>query len=70
MKIQREDTAIVFTDPQNEVLGEKGLGWPLVRESLQENTTSLPPTTALRASGSKYFGINSKSSSPVAGSRK
>jgi hypothetical protein len=37
MKIQREDTAIVFTDPQNEVLGEKGLGWPLVRESLQEN---------------------------------
>jgi hypothetical protein len=37
MKIQREDTAIVFTDPRNEVLGEKGLGWPLVRESLQEN---------------------------------
>jgi hypothetical protein len=36
MKIQREDTAIVFTDPQNEVLGEKALGWPLVRESLQE----------------------------------
>jgi hypothetical protein len=39
MKIQREDTAIVFTDPQNEVLGEKGLGWPLVRESLQETNT-------------------------------
>jgi hypothetical protein len=39
MKIQREDTAIVFIDPQNEVLSEKGLAWPLVRESLQENNT-------------------------------
>ena len=39
MKIHREDTAIVFIDPQNEVLSEKGLAWPLVRESLQENNT-------------------------------
>jgi nicotinamidase-related amidase len=39
MKIHREDTAVVFTDPQNEVLSEKGLAWPLVRESLQENNT-------------------------------
>jgi nicotinamidase-related amidase len=39
MKIQREDTSIVFTDPQNEVLSDKGLAWPLVRESLQENNT-------------------------------
>src|SRR5258707_1728229 len=39
MEIHREDTAIVFTDPQNEVLSEKGLAWPLVRESLQENDT-------------------------------
>src|SRR5208283_3584740 len=37
MKIHREDTAVVFIDPQNEVLSEKGLAWPLVRESLQEN---------------------------------
>ena len=35
MEIHREDTAIVFTDPQNEVLSEKGLAWPLVRESLR-----------------------------------
>src|SRR5215471_5508288 len=39
MKIHREDTAVVFTDPQNEVLSEKGLAWPLVRESLAENHT-------------------------------
>ena len=39
MKIHREDTAIVFIDPQNEVLSEKGLAWPLVHESLRENNT-------------------------------
>src|ERR1700690_3057102 len=39
MDIQREDTAIVFIDPQNDVLSEKGLAWPLVHESLKENNT-------------------------------
>jgi hypothetical protein len=39
MKIHREDTAIVFIDPQNEVLSEKGLAWPLVHESVRENNT-------------------------------
>jgi nicotinamidase-related amidase len=39
MDIHRENTAIVFTDPQNEVLSEKGLAWPLVHESLEENNT-------------------------------
>jgi hypothetical protein len=28
MKFHREDTAIVFIDPQNDVLSEKGLAWP------------------------------------------
>ncbi len=39
MKIDKNDTAVVFIDPQNEVLSERGLAWPLVRESLQENKT-------------------------------
>jgi nicotinamidase-related amidase len=39
MEIDRHDTAVVFTDPQNEVLSETGLAWPLVRESLAENNT-------------------------------
>jgi hypothetical protein len=39
MKIQPEDTAVVFIDPQNEVLSETGRAWPLLRESLQENNT-------------------------------
>jgi nicotinamidase-related amidase len=39
MNIENKDTAVVFTDPQNEVLGERGLAWPLVHESLRENNT-------------------------------
>src|SRR5215467_14669682 len=39
MQIHRSDTAVVFIDPQNEVLSETGLAWPLVRESLEENNT-------------------------------
>src|SRR5580698_6332715 len=36
MKIDKSDTAVVFIDPQNEVLSEKGLAWPSVHESLRE----------------------------------
>ncbi len=39
MNIDKNDTAVVFIDPQNEVLSERGLAWPLVRESLHENHT-------------------------------
>jgi nicotinamidase-related amidase len=39
MNIDKNDTAVVFIDPQNEVLSEKGLAWPLVHESIQENHT-------------------------------
>jgi nicotinamidase-related amidase len=39
MNLENKDTAVVFTDPQNEVLDESGLAWPLVRESLRENNT-------------------------------
>jgi nicotinamidase-related amidase len=39
MNIAKSDTAVVFTDPQNEVLHETGLAWPLVRDSLRENNT-------------------------------
>jgi nicotinamidase-related amidase len=39
MQNNRSDTAVVFIDPQNEVLSESGLAWPLVHESLEENNT-------------------------------
>ena len=39
VKIHNSDTAVVFIDPQNEVLSETGKAWPLLRESLKENNT-------------------------------
>src|SRR5499426_2340535 len=37
--INKNDTAVVFIDPQNEVLSEKGLAWPFVGDSVKENKT-------------------------------
>src|SRR5262245_52883921 len=39
MDISKKDTAVVFIDPQNEVLSEKGLAWGVVGESVRENKT-------------------------------
>jgi nicotinamidase-related amidase len=39
MNIQKTDTAIVFIDPQNDVLSEKGSSWGAVGASVTENHT-------------------------------
>jgi nicotinamidase-related amidase len=39
MRIDKNDTAVVLIDPQNEVLDASVLAWPLVRESLPDNNT-------------------------------
>ena len=39
MDINRNDTAVVFIDPQNEVLSDKGLAWGSVGDSVRENRT-------------------------------
>ncbi|CAM6054204.1 unnamed protein product [Sphagnum tenellum] len=39
MKIDKSDTALVLTDPQNEVLSEGGLEYKVLAESLKENNT-------------------------------
>jgi nicotinamidase-related amidase len=39
MDINKNDTAVVFIDPQNEVLSEKGLAWGAVGDSVKENKT-------------------------------
>jgi nicotinamidase-related amidase len=39
MQFDKNDTAVVMIDPQNEVLSETGLGWPVLHESLRENNT-------------------------------
>ena len=39
MEIQKVDTAVVFIDPQNDVLSEKGANWAAVGASVTENKT-------------------------------
>jgi nicotinamidase-related amidase len=39
MDINKGDTAVVFVDPQNDVLSDKGLAWALVGDSVRENKT-------------------------------
>jgi hypothetical protein len=39
MDFNKDDTAVVFIDPQNEVLSEKGLAWGAVGNSVKENRT-------------------------------
>lgn len=39
MDIDRSDTALVITDPQNDFLSPEGVTWGLVGESVQENGT-------------------------------
>src|SRR5215471_319226 len=39
MVLNKGDTALVVIDPQNDVLSEKGISWPLVGASVKENHT-------------------------------
>jgi len=39
MDINKKDTAVVITDPQNDFLSEKGVTWQLVGDSVKENGT-------------------------------
>jgi len=39
MNINKSDTAVVITDPQNDFLSEKGVTWKLVGNSVKENKT-------------------------------
>jgi nicotinamidase-related amidase len=39
MKFSRLDTAVVFIDPQNDVMSEKGANWAAVGASVTENRT-------------------------------
>ncbi|UCD90402.1 MAG: cysteine hydrolase [Desulfobacterales bacterium] len=39
MKINKNDTAVLITDPQNDFLSEEGVTWGLVGDSVRENKT-------------------------------
>lgn len=57
MEITANDTALVITDPQNEVLSETGGAYPLLRESLQENNTVENLERLLRGAKAAGFGV-------------
>ena len=57
MILDKDDTAVVFIDPQNEVLSETGLGWPLLHESLQENNTIEHMESIFKAAKSYGFEV-------------
>src|SRR5262249_54362099 len=39
VQFNRNDTAVVFIDPQNDVLSETGAAWSAVGQSVRENNT-------------------------------
>jgi len=57
MDVDKNNTAVVFIDPQNEVLSEKGLGWPLLHESLRENNTIENIDRIFKAAKSRGFEV-------------
>ena len=53
----RNDTAIVFIDPQNEVLSEKGAAWGAVGASVTENKTVENMERIFQAAKQKGFEV-------------
>ena len=39
MEINKKDTAVLVTDPQNDFLSEKGVTWQVVGKNVKENKT-------------------------------
>jgi nicotinamidase-related amidase len=57
MEINKRDTAVVFIDPQNDVLSEKGLAWASVGESVTENNTVENMERIFRAAKEKGYEV-------------
>jgi nicotinamidase-related amidase len=57
MKIHKNDTALVVIDPQNDVLSEKGVSWPLVGASVKENHTIENIARLFQAAKEQNFGV-------------
>jgi nicotinamidase-related amidase len=57
MRFQRNDTALVVIDPQNDVLSEKGVSWGLVGASVKENNTVENLARLFQAAKDQGFGV-------------
>ena len=55
--LRPENTALVVIDPQNDVLSEKGVSWPLVGSSVKENNTVENLERLFRAAKAQGFGV-------------
>jgi nicotinamidase-related amidase len=57
MDIAKGDTALVVIDPQNDVLSETGVSWPLVAASVRENDTVENLDRLFRAAKRGGYGV-------------
>ncbi len=57
MQFQRTDTAVVFIDPQNDVLSEKGANWTSVGASVTENRTVENMERIFKAAKAKEYEV-------------
>jgi nicotinamidase-related amidase len=57
MRIDRNDTALVVIDPQNDVLSEKGVSWGLVGASVKENDTVENLARLFTAAKDREYGV-------------
>ena len=57
MNMNKNDTAVVFIDPQNDVLSDKGIAWALVGESVRENHTVENMERIFKAAKDKGFEV-------------
>jgi nicotinamidase-related amidase len=57
MDIQKSDTAVVFIDPQNDVLSERGANWGAVGASVTENKTVENMERIFEAAKSRGYGV-------------
>jgi nicotinamidase-related amidase len=57
MEIQKTDTAVVFIDPQNDVLSERGANWGAVGASVTENGTVENMERIFRASKANGYDV-------------
>ena len=57
MQFSKKDTALVVIDPQNDVLSERGVSWPLVGESVKENKTVENLARLFAAAKAQDYGV-------------
>ena len=57
MDINKSDTGLVVIDPQNDVLSETGVSWPLVGASVRENNTVENLDRLFKAAKDRDYGV-------------